>query len=115
KSSDCAPAYECQGGACVHTKPTCDGDHTLTKSDGSTINCAPYGCEGSACRTECNSSLECAKGAVCNRNHGCIDASNAQSADNTGCAITQRSFSTTGAWEISLLIFAGLLRRRRAA
>jgi hypothetical protein len=45
---------------------------TLEGTDGSTVSCSGYGCEGSICRVSCDSIADCAPGYLCNANHHCI-------------------------------------------
>ena len=67
--ADCAEKFRCDlskaatptEGDCVPRNGAfCDTDaHTLVNPDGSRTDCTPYACEGSACRTQCASVVDC--------------------------------------------------------
>jgi len=58
--------------ACV---TACDGDHTLTTSDGKgSIDCSPYECQpGGKCKTTCTTAADCVSPNVCDpSSHTCV-------------------------------------------
>jgi hypothetical protein len=74
------------------------------------FDCAPYICEPAfgACRTECNSSSDCANGTIC-QDKTCITPAPAE--DSGGCAFG-RPTAGKGSLVALLLVGLGLARRR---
>jgi hypothetical protein len=92
---------------------SCDGDHTVTSSDGqSTIDCSPYECNpGGTCKTSCTTPTDCASPNVCNAADRCVGPTGGGGDDTQGgCTVA------SGSREEPFLAIAGLflvMRRRR--
>jgi hypothetical protein len=99
---------------------TCDGNHTLTTSDGNgTVDCSPYECApGGMCKTSCTNAADCAQPNVCeSSSQSCIPPRAGGGGDSkSGCAAAAGAESSTQAALVLLTIAGGALgvRRRRA-
>ncbi|MBL9022628.1 MAG: hypothetical protein JNL21_10540 [Myxococcales bacterium] len=114
-SAECAPGYGCDLAtrSCLPDSTTCDGEHTLSRLDGTTESCAPYRCaaEG-ACLSRCTQTGDCVAGFVCNANGSCTDIDEQASG---GCALD--ADGSTGASGLALgfgILAWTLVRCRRA-
>jgi hypothetical protein len=69
----CSPWHQCVPYVffCVGGNEYVTGE-TLVGTDGSSVSCAPYRCNGSICLNRCNSIAECASGYVCNFSNRCV-------------------------------------------
>ena len=110
---DClAPARCNQGqGTCV-VAAKCSDDTTLERADGSSESCIPFRCEGSACRTTCDSVADCAGGAVCSASRRCESPSGADQEGGCGCKAPGRA-PVSGWWVLGAFAALMSLRRRR--
>ncbi|RYE92362.1 MAG: kelch repeat-containing protein, partial [Myxococcales bacterium] len=74
--ADCRPSFRCDLASrdCIpRTVALCDGNDTLINPNGSRTPCAPYTCEGSVCKNECASVLDCVLPSVCDvDSHACV-------------------------------------------
>ena len=117
-SADCAPTYTCNvvTKTCTVPTATCDGAHTVYQEDGSPIDCVSYGCQGSGCKTQCGSALDCASGYACTRDHVCVTDADALRADELkdflGCTVQRSRASRPGFGLMAPLLFGLLIRRR---
>jgi hypothetical protein len=112
--SDCERRFQCDTakGDCIpRTSAVCDGEHTLINPDGTTTDCAPYGCEGSSCKTRCSSVGDCVLPNVCDdATRACIPA-RPNPSEEAGCSAAP---GRQGSGAAALLLALALLRRRRA-
>jgi hypothetical protein len=96
--------------------PTCDGDH-LVKEDGKPdIDCTPYKCNGSACRTECASANDCVAPTICSFTGQCIAPPNVRPSNESlfGCASTPaRPSGSRASWQALGVLFAMIAALRR--
>lgn len=116
---DCVPGTQCDVEAqrCAPVA-LCDGDHTVFAVDGvSTVDCSPYTCtEAATCRSSCESTDDCASGAVCNTGEGngkCVRGASGGGDDDGGCGCRSVGRETTHAWAVWGVLSALLLGRRR--
>jgi MYXO-CTERM domain-containing protein len=112
-STDCAPGYACEPmtGACVADAPVCDGDHTLSRPDGSVESCAPYRCSNEgACFSRCTQNGDCVSGFVC-RSTGECTALAEDAAD--GCTVDASSPRRAPHLAVGLLVLGWAFSRRR--
>ncbi|MBI4704819.1 MAG: hypothetical protein HY744_27260 [Deltaproteobacteria bacterium] len=128
-SQDCAPGYACAAssdgdGAC-EPEASCDGDHTVSRPEGGTIDCTPYRCAPSgACLGACQSAADCVAGLVCDSSGRCTPPAPAGARSEhggCGCEVAGRwgVLGSTGPWWATLLalgLIGAALRRlpRRA-
>jgi hypothetical protein len=91
---DCASNASCDPSTktCV-SRVICADSQTLKDLTGKQTSCAPYGCIADACRTQCGSVDDCAKGFVCDYGGRCVEA---PTGDATGCAIAGTPASGAG-------------------
>jgi hypothetical protein len=111
--TDCAPSYRCDTTLkkCI-TGATCDGNHTLTATDGTQTDCAPFKCDADgSCKKSCASSSDCTDGLLCSEGN-CIAAPTADAGDSGGCTSGRRS--ADGAVTVFGLLLAAVALRRRA-
>lgn len=82
---DCASNASCDPATktCV-SRVICADSETLKDLTGKQTSCAPYGCIADACRTQCGSVDDCAKGFVCDYGGRCIEA---PTGNASGCAV----------------------------
>lgn len=113
---DCYQGHRCDDGECVPAIARCSEDGTESISSiGESSRCFPYLCDESsgACRTACDSSLECTTGRVCDPDaRTCVEPPSAPEEESgCGCRTVSKSSRNLPSW----LAFAalGLLRRRR--
>jgi hypothetical protein len=111
---------KCATGICKET-PTCgdaappaacDGDHLLKGAGTPDIDCTPYKCNGSACRTECASANDCVEPTICSFAGRCIAPPNVRSANESlfGCEEAPPRPGSPAALGVLLVVAA--LRRR---
>jgi MYXO-CTERM domain-containing protein len=109
-STYCDPATKkCASGA------HCDGDHTLTLGSKEQKDCSPYVClaEG-VCRTDCQTSADCIRGASCDDTNHCVTAAASEPEPPAGCACTaSRQGASWAPWSFAAAMIVALLRRRR--
>lgn len=116
-TADCTADHVCVAGQCVGA---CDGDHTVTHADGSTVDCAPYLCAASSCRTDCSSNADCVAPATCSAGKCTAPASDAgagpgpANSTDSGCSVQAHPRRAPGApaWLMALAL-AVFARRRR--
>jgi MYXO-CTERM domain-containing protein len=89
--------------------------HTLTSPSGHAMDCAPYACSGTMCRSACSSVLDCVYPAECSPDGKCLAGvmgASPSSSGGCGCKTT-----TAGGSEGALAAVAAscmlLVRRRR--
>ncbi len=109
----CDKAPGASTGICV-AGTKCDGDHTLTKTDGTTQDCAPFRCTAAgACLNNCISSADCVSGYVCNSD-GLCEANVRAIGETVGCSSSRHpTRSGNGTWAGWLLLLGGALVRSR--
>ncbi len=104
---DCVPASELR----------CDGDHTVTSSEGDVVDCSPYRCDVAGCLDRCQASSQCIASFVCDGDT-CVEAERAGtssgSGDDGGCGCRSSRRRPEHAWAISLLLLLAIRRRRGA-
>ena len=120
-NADCSSSFECDvpTSTCVPRPPSCDGDHTIKNSDGTTVDCSPFECAGTTCKSSCASALDCVAPAACNRDGVCVPPSAALASDQGG-GLCDAGGSTAGAsggaaavlWLGTWLLLAGRRTRR---
>jgi len=92
----------------------CDGDHTLTKADGTTADCSPFRCSGELCKKTCGTSSDCVAGLLCEVETGnCVQRAEAPT-DEGGCSMGS---SASGRFPFAPWLLLGTLiawRRRRS-
>lgn len=110
--TECTTNYRCVSGKCV-TGAYCTDDRTLTTPGAADVSCAPYLCEGQACKTTCASSTECEGGFLCSDGK-CVVASTSTVSDGGGCAIASEDRGARGGAALAGLCVAlvALARRR---
>lgn len=87
----------------------CKDSRTLTVTGGDEIDCAPYVCEGSACKTRCASIADCSPGAECSASGECTPPADGSSNDQ-GCSCDMAPARSSG---LGLLTLGLVLTRRR--
>ncbi len=110
-----ALAPERVGGGCVPDQgATCDGN-TLVSVTGPRKPCAPYTCEGAACRTACVTVSDCVAPAVCNEVGQCVAfPESVTTGEGGGCSTTRtRGENASSVCLTSALIVFARARRRR--
>ena len=90
----------------------CVGEHTLQSSDGKPVECAPYLCQGSACKTTCNSIVDCVAPTVCDAHHACIPLPY-DTGTQVGCGCRAAGRNEASESVVLLAIAAAALARRR--
>jgi hypothetical protein len=115
--ADCERRFQCdvaQGDCIPRTVAVCDGESTLINPDGTTTDCAPYGCEGSSCKTRCDSVRDCVLPNVCDdATRACIPAP-PNAVDAAGCHAASTPRGVGGALPGLLGLLLVLARRRGA-
>jgi hypothetical protein len=114
--ADCEPRFQCDAGKgdCIpRTIAVCDGASTLLNPDGTTTSCAPYGCEGSACKNQCSSVLDCVLPNVCDDSSRTCIPSRPNPNEEAGCHLAPGPHRGA-AGVLGLLALLGALRLRRA-
>ena len=117
-SGTCQETASCGDAAPPLAGPTCDGDHRIKEDGKPDIDCTPYKCNGSACRTDCASANDCVEPTVCSYSGQCIPPPVVKPASESlfGCTASSRPASSTAALGLILaLMAAGALRRKRGA
>ncbi len=113
-ASDCAPGYGCDLSTrtCRADTPTCDGDHTLSRPDGTTESCAPYRCTTAGnCSSKCTQTGECVAGFVCASSGVCTKLDEQDSAG--GCTLTGAGSAGIPGTGLALLLVTWARARRR--
>lgn len=88
----------------------CKDARTLIVTGGEEIDCAPYVCEGSACKTRCASIADCSPGAECGTDGSCVPPGEGNAASSgCGCDLAPRR-ALDGLVSLGLVL---LLARRR--
>lgn len=90
----------------------CKDERVLERTGGERIDCSPYVCEGSACKTRCASVADCEIGAICNEQGACQAPTTNASQEGCTCSAVGQGGTARGA--IVLLALLALGRRRRA-
>jgi len=104
------------GGQCVQqvapcTPAVCIGDHTLRFVDGTVVDCTPYRCESSACKSSCASVVDCVPPNTCNPNtRACAAAPQPPAPASSGCGC---AFGSGPATWLALLAWAAAAIVRR--
>jgi hypothetical protein len=117
---DCVSGYTCSKGICTAITDTCAADRlSVTHKDGTTQQCAPYYCNGTACGDTCASSADCQNGFICDATGHCAAATATSSGGKGGgCSV---ALSTGGARRTDGIVFVtvglalALARTRRRA
>jgi hypothetical protein len=124
QKSDCAPLFQCIGGACAQPGPSCSSDRTQsTDSFGLVDQCTPYFCATSngQCAHSCGTNAECQSGFHCDVNSSLCIAGAPTPTSNGGGSGGCNAGSARGAklgWPLLgavLALGAAGLRRRRGA
>jgi hypothetical protein len=115
--ADCAQGNKCDQptGKCV-SGATCDGDHTTTSPNGTTVDCSPYTCESNGtCKSTCGSVHDCVTPNVCDQSGACIPPP-ATTGESGGCAVARAPSENDAprAWGLALLLSIARRRRSRA-
>jgi MYXO-CTERM domain-containing protein len=94
--------------------------HTLTAPSGATMDCAPYTCIGTSCKTSCVSVLDCVYPASCDRNGACIapaSPTSTSTGSSGGCGVgappPHEDARGTGVAALVLVAASAARRRRR--
>jgi hypothetical protein len=112
--AECDPRFQCdtaKGDCTPRTTAACDGDHTLINPDGSKSDCAPYTCEGSSCKAQCKSVLDCVLPSVCDEATLACVPPRPNPSDEAGC---QAAPGPAPASPLAALALASLLAARAA-
>ncbi len=113
---DCISGFGCEGGKCIdRQEASCDGEHTITTSIGTTVDCRPYQCrpDGPSCLTQCYSTLDCSSGNVCDIEQRCVPYQSPSSESSCDCRSAGRSPGDGGAAVALLGLLSLALARRR--
>jgi hypothetical protein len=110
--TECAPTYRCAAGKCV-TGTYCADERTQRAPGAADVDCAPYVCEGQACRTSCDSSTQCQGGYLCSGG-SCVTPPSA-TGDEGGCAAAGANGGEPSALAALGLGLVGLAIARRRA
>ncbi|HVY46928.1 MAG TPA: kelch repeat-containing protein, partial [Minicystis sp.] len=75
-TTDCAPGRICtvDGQCAVVADTKCDEDHTLVNPDGTSVDCTPFKCRGTACIDRCKTVDDCVSPSVCDDQGRCTAA-----------------------------------------
>jgi hypothetical protein len=94
---------------------TCDGDHTLKQDGAPDVDCAPFTCDGTACRTRCASVNDCVAPAVCALDGTCVVLTARSGSEQSllGCAFGGVPVEASGGMGLAALGVGCALRRRR--
>jgi hypothetical protein len=102
----------------------CDGDHTLTTSDGKGAkDCSPYECEpGGKCKMTCTNAADCAVPDVCDpSSHSCVPPQGGSGGGgaggggkSSGCALGQGDVLPGGLALVAVAMAVARARRRAA-
>jgi hypothetical protein len=117
--TDCILDFICESGSCVAlTARSCDGDHTVRVPAADDVDCAPYRCASTDCRTECKSVADCVD-AVCNGAGRCVPQIEAPEVPSCSCRAPGSAVEGDAArWPLLLCVGAlggAASRRRRRA
>lgn len=121
------PRNLCQSGAFCNATGSCEtsvtkgaacrDSRTLENVDGTTTDCQPYACEGSACKVGCNSYKDCVFPATCSTGGVCLLPT--APVESAGCSCQEGPGKATSAWYaaaiVSLFALSTLRRRTRRA
>lgn len=117
--ADCSAGSRCDPEAQRCVAPAiCDGEHTLTRQDGSRQDCSPYRCSADGrCFERCTSSSQCLQGLQCNASGVCdVPAAPVftEAQDEGGCGCRLVGGEQPSRWPLVLLLaLAGCRRRLR--
>jgi hypothetical protein len=118
---DCSTGNQCDPTThqCVGIGAVCDGEHTLTSTNGSPKDCSPYKCSTSnACLNACTSRADCVGGMSCTAEGRCEPAPEADAADAAGCGCRLAGHGAPGTAALGaiagLLLAVGVAWRQRA-
>lgn len=114
KNSDCSTGFACSAAKkCEPSGNHCEGND-LVDTEGKKTACAPYVCEGSACKTTCDTIDDCVAPSVCNAQGKCVKP--AGGADDGGCGCrtaARRSTSLPLGLVLGLLSSVALRRKKK--
>jgi hypothetical protein len=122
--ADCAPMFTCSAtthGCVPNDAASCDGAHTLTAPSGTKMDCAPYVCSGTSCKTTCASVVDCVFPNECTPEGQCVTVARGPSApagSSGGCScvvgveVGQRR---GGVFAMLAAVLAFVARRKRRA
>jgi hypothetical protein len=112
--ADCAAGSHCDAasGACV-LGAACADDDTLVAPSGLTTECAPYRCVEGACKTGCESVLDCVSPSVCDEGGACVGSTDAADDGGCGCRVGGRRPAAPLGAAVALLVIAAVRLRRR--
>ena len=97
----------CQAEGCA---VRCVDKEQIRNPDGTFESCAPYGCEGAACKKACASIDDCAVGFVCDNEGKCVPRVEPE-VEEGGCAChTSGHGGALSGWGALMVLL--LLRRR---
>jgi hypothetical protein len=119
--ADCNTMFTCNLGmkTCVSKDAaSCDGMHTLMAPSGMSMDCMPYICSGTSCKTSCASVLDCVFPAECSPDGHCVGQDTGApkptaASGGCGCAVRARD-DARARWLGCGLLFAIAAVRRRA-
>ena len=113
-NAECAPLHRCVDQRCIPDQGTiCEDPRTLVSAAGVRTDCAPYRCDGAACRTACETNSDCADDADCTSNQKCVPFI-AEPNIASGCRAS-RGRGDSGYGLVALAAAAVLRARRRRA
>ncbi len=108
--ADCVSGFVCIGEACIDEDALCSNESILLQADGSTLDCAPYRCTPTECKTSCASLDDCSTPYVCDGETSTCILPPAGTGGDAGCS-TGRASRSRG-WLLLALAWVALRRRR---
>lgn len=111
----CGSRAHCDAGQCVANEgATCTNSRTLVEANGVSLDCAPYACEGAACRIACVSVKDCVYPAQCSSDGKCVPFAESAAPDGSGCSVATREAPSNLFWWslLGLAVFKRRVRRR---
>lgn len=115
--AQCASA-SCLAGVCcgiTGCAQSCLDEHTQKNADGTNTSCGDYMCQGSACRTDCNTIADCSGEAICSPERRCVPPDSAAGGEPGGCSCrvpAGGASSGAGGWSLLALLALAVRRRR---